>query len=555
MTLLDQFRKNLPRSTFVPNFKPLIKAIEANAELFKDLNPGPPPEALIRDAFRKFLMLAKGKQGGCGLSWMEMAVLCWSLRNPHNGVTILSNAGMFNALMNCVHEKQKEGSFTSYPWHGLYIAYMGFSPWADPDKTVEQENWNKLGKFLHSSFKKLKEETSFTPRWMDAISQYQFVLNGDVTTELAQKLLALGSMQNELSQQLDLPATSWFWPRLLLRQVELLAKQDNAAFKRDLIKVLPEINKHKLNEAMVEVLERYAKCDTTEANDDLKLAAIGLWGSPMIPSNAKAKWLVWVSDDVLAMVKRWQITGFVREFFKDSANGVRRFEFWMQFLNQITNLYLALGADGRKKFTGLIKNQNEHHYTLTGAGAGNNAFIIQIGNNYFVEFGEFGKCWAYTEQTIRPVLRFKSIGYNELRNPDASLFTDDDGNKNGISHRGQWENRLLPAIDELGGIPDILSLPQIIDRYELVSEKRSTGDTWVRAKNGNKAITNDGILGTLLTKYGFNFIARNQAFYRAHNWSHTMAVCPGCGTNLKITPNKPGFAICPSCHTNFPVSV
>ena len=551
MSLLALFRAGLPDVSAQSDLVTIKKSIEKNKERFKDMEPGPPLGELTQESIKKFLLFAsKPTRGGLGFSWMEMSALCWGLFTPVPQLdkkTMLEHGRDFSCFMKCVHESKSSGALTTYPWHGLFSAYLAYSPWKHPEG---KENWEQLRLFLKDTWGELWKSTLIPPRWLEALQQNIFILSGDISKKLAKELLEDNNRRIELSAALKLPDTSWFWPRLLLAQVDLLAIKDDQHFKSEFESILQEIEKRKVNEALAKLLERYAKCETTEEHEDLKMTAIRSWGSPMVPERVTKYWNVWVSEAVLNMVKRWQVTRFVGEFFKDS----RRFEFWMQFLNQISHIHLVLGVDGRQSFRGLLAGQMEHHSDLSGAVPGNNAFIMRIGDIYLVEFGGVagGKCWAYQESTIKPMLKWHNISADDLRNPTKSLFARW-GTHDGLAHQGGWEDRFIDSFSKLDLTPDILSLSETIDRYELVTSDGPSGTQWIRTKHNNRFLANDGILGKILTKYGFEY--KKGGYYRAPDWSPDVVVCPGCSIHLRINSKKPGLASCPDCKVTFPVSM
>jgi hypothetical protein len=151
-----------------------------------------------------------------------------------------------------------------------------------------------------------------------------------------------------------------------------------------------------------------------------------------------------------------------------------------------------------------------------GAAANNNAFIMRIGNHFLVEFGIVGKCWGYAESTIKPLLQPRqagigSISYYALRAAGHCVLVGRYGQRDGLSHRGDWETHFSESFEKLGVVPDHLSVKELVARYQLdVVDRRSEGGAlWIRHAH------DVGIVAERLRELSFTFKNSREGFYAA----------------------------------------
>lgn len=494
-------------------------------EKLKDAVMGEPNPELVQQTIEKFFCWAV-EPSTEDFSWLEVALLCRGLliETPENG-SLMESEYAIKILLRRFSAQYQSQMLSAYPWQGLLNTYLNVSSSQNP---VLEENWLELRMFLINTLDKVAAQSSFKPRWLEALVSHRIVLEENATQSLAIDALQ-GRMEKveRIAQEVKIPPTSWFWPELLMSQVEAItAYPDDDRFKPAIDLVLPQLQNRKecLDDGLARILTRYAKCANLESHQELKATVVTRWKSPSLETQRN-----WerVSSEAKQMVQRWLVIEDLKDFFltlrqasDDDSLDRRRFEFWMQYLGKIDFSHLILGSDTRANFQQLMTGKVGRYSALTGTNSANNAFLIKIGSSYIVEFGGVGKTWAYDESTIRPLLKnensynsYNSISYDELRAPYRSLFLGySESEEGGLAHRGAWEGKFHRALDYLGITPDAMRLNDLLERYQIIQEKSPSGTLWVRHSYY------DGIVADFLRKQGYAFKSNAEGFHlNPHN--------------------------------------
>jgi hypothetical protein len=500
----------------LPAFDESIQQIEAVGKQvekkLKDVVMGEPNPQLVQQTIKKFFDWASVRTT-TKFSWLEVALLCRGLlvETPDN-CTLIQSSTAFKTFIGRFIRIHKEYVMSSYCWQGLLNAYLNSSPSQDPSIT---DNWHELRLFLQDTLDTVAGQSRFKPRWLDALIEHRIVLAENATQSLAQEALQ-GQRErvDRIAHEVNIPSTSWFWPELLMSQVAVVIAYSDEAFKSSVNLILAQLKEREecLDEGVSKILDRYVKCANAEPHQELKIMAVSRWKSPSL--ERQSGW-VRVSPEAKRMVQRWLVVEDLKDFFltlrqesDDDSLDRRRFEFWMQYLDQISYSFLILGPDTRTSFQYLLTEKVGRYSSLTGTNRANNAFLIRIGTSYIVEFGGIGKTWAYGEAKILPLLNYKSVRYDDLRAPYRSLFNGYvEAKDGGLSHQGSWEEKFHRALSYLNISPDTIGLDEFLKRYQIKFEKLPSGTLMVRH------FYSDGTVANFLRKQGFRFKSRVDGFY------------------------------------------
>ncbi len=466
----------------------IVDAKDVITEQLREFGPPEPSDEIVMLAIQAFVAWSRGRRRET-LSWLETALVCWGLLTPIAGLretTILESKPLFAGLLRLLDAQGEAGKITPYLWRGLLNAYLSY-------RDDKNENWKALRHYLNKSLPVLAAETNIRPAWLDALNGiHRSILDKAPFDAYRKEVFSKHRpMVASLSEQLNIPETSWFWPGLLLQGIADLVVTNDNDFKSKIDVVLAHIKDHESchDEGLSILLDRYARCATTEPHEGLKFRAVARWRSPIL--STQRDWAR-VKPETKRMIQRWLVLEDLQDFFKilhaDDGMNRRRYEFWMQFLDQMSYVHLVLGRRARESYPELLGKKLGRYSHLTGATSTNNAFIMRIGDCFFVEFGEVGKCWGYEENTARRLIpntrHVGSISYHDLREAGQSLLVNRWGQRDGLAHQGDWEWYFLQSLKRIGIVADAMSLRELTERYQLqVSDRRKgSGAFWVRHK-------------------------------------------------------------------------
>jgi hypothetical protein len=155
------------------------------------------------------------------------------------------------------------------------------------------------------------------------------------------------------------------------------------------------------------------------------------------------------------MVTGWLKLKLMRDFFRllsaDGTNDRRRLEFWLQYMDQISDMYFALGGDALYSADPDFKQiraemKGRLLYLHASGSPSNNAFLMSIGNYMLVEFGEKGNAFFAFDK--RSGLPFKLDGYiagntTQLKHDSYELRL-----RHADTNEGTWEERFRRELEE-----------------------------------------------------------------------------------------------------------
>lgn len=282
-------------------------------------------------------------------------------------------------------------------WRGLLDGYLRY----DPDKaaTTGRSNWGLLREYLNDNLSGL-ERRGQPPDWLAVVDGHANILTEDPCGRYGAGLVeGLDDPLEPLRRELSAGDSSWLVRRIFEAQIAAAVEFDDRRLRRALPRVLELIDTHPLlaDAALARVLDRYADVVPLEIEPLLRDASVSRWGNPWLGWNDQ-KWTL-VRPETRQMVSSWLKLRLIEAFFgllsEDKANDQRRIAFWKKQVDDIQDMYFALGeaayTDPRPDFRALHQEMKGRVLKLeNGGGARNNAFIMRIGGHVFVEFGEKG---------------------------------------------------------------------------------------------------------------------------------------------------------------------
>lgn len=482
----------------------MLKKQQEISNILKNAKVEKPNPLVIQQTLEKLLRHLSGSNEA--FSWLELAFLCWGLNNNivnFSEKTILSSNKGFKAFQTLLHDAKQRGTFTAYLWQGLWFVFLNFN---DRSVPIARQNWECLRKDLRDSLPDLLTTMKFIPLWLEAVERYPIIFEPDLTQKLAQQALSNSyAVIQRMAEELNIPSTSWFWPDLLYAQITIILTYPDDAFKSYLNPLIEQLSKHSeyLDTGLAQLLDRYAKSSDDSVHSELKSLVVQRWKSPALEKQRE-----WerVKPETKTMVQRWLVREDIQDIFQQLVDDHRRYEFWMQFIDQIDYTFVWLGSYAQRAHPHLLKSRIDRCSSLSGTKAENNALLMKIGKVYIVESGAVagGKCWAYPSELITPLLQRRTIDYQSLRNPYKCLWHTLDG----LAHVGKWEHNFLEALGYLRITPTLMNFEELIARYQIKVETLPSRCELIRHKYGVGTLANE------LNKHGFIYNFQQNGFYR-----------------------------------------
>lgn len=395
-------------------------------------------------------LLKLRKEGSKALTRMDCYALCWGLTERcGNFLPLIEDPVLFSQFLDLLWQRPP----SILAWRGLLDAYFRH----DPDTPAGE----KLRVWLKENSDSLWARTRPAVRevldWLKVLRDNPPLLSKNPCRFYAEQALN----DNDCKQIERLKALvhegSWFWPKLILSQIEIASRWQDEKFKRMLQFLIEQLQKHETvaDEGLKALLIRYQRCQDRAPHELLKDFAVTQWGSPQL--HRQVKWAL-VPEEVKVMVSQWLVLEDLEDFFlrlqADDRADQRRLDFWRRFLRQISYSRIVLGSslwsshdmDWRE----FLEKKRERVSRLDGGGGSKNAFIMKIGRYYFVEFSETGDaCYGYAENRTPFSFESKSFRYPaDLKNSKRVFW-----GRHADGHE-RWEEKFLEELSNLGIYPD-----------------------------------------------------------------------------------------------------
>jgi hypothetical protein len=350
-----------------------------------------------------------------------------------------------------------DSRLSSLHWKGLLTGYFQYSPSEDNSSCAGRGNWKSLGSFLSQSFSGIYQGSSYKPSWMEVLSSNLNLLQEKPCQKYADSVLHGDDSEiQRLKTELRIPDESWFYRELIFSPIDLIEGYNDDGFKEHINRIIPTLRDNKVyrENGLARLLTRYYRCASKEAHEGLKQFSLEVWGSPQL-----TRQVGWghVDPKVKEMVQGWLVLEDIRDFFDlsrtERTSDKRRFDFWLKYIKQIQYSRIVLGSRA-------YESQERDYRNLRDRRRGrlsrllswdDNAFIMKIGEYYFVEFSKTGNaCYDYRENSLPFQMERAEYRLSDLKRKNAAVFR-------GI-HRdtwfGNWEEEFARELENLGIYPD-----------------------------------------------------------------------------------------------------
>ena len=384
-----------------------------------------------------------------------LKLVCYGMaqRPQPSGPCVLENASLTDQLLKSLERLNVQGSFRQFRrcCQGLLSVYFAENPFDAKGKRLAS-GWIRVRDFLMRALRDLTRGER-APDWAGALNDHANLLSDTPCDKYGKAFLAGNKELFESAcTRLGISSNSWVREQVILSAVKSATELDDSGFTSrigELLKLLESAPSLK-RPGLVMILDRYARNESRLSQLALQTVALTELGNPLLKSMSH-RW-DGISPAAKEMVGEWLKAKVVEQFFQllshDGATDQRRVKFWSSYVPVIENIWLVLGSAARSNlnqdFKELRRLMGDQALRLEGGSYKNNAFVMKIGRQYIVEFGEKGNAvYVYSEG----LLPFQLSGELHLSNDLKS------GTRR-LHHRDghvRWEDRFrselkLPAV-------------------------------------------------------------------------------------------------------------
>lgn len=433
----------------LPLPKPLKLAQRAQqlSTQFDEGAPATPPSQARIEA------LGRLRDARVDLTRKDWHLISWGLCDDCGLAALpLETDSMFNKVMHYVDAEALKG-MSRKVWFGLLHSYFAY-PQEAPHLHA---NWGVLRGKLAATLPALLRHQKREKAWATALENHVELLTADAGKALGKAFLNRDiDVAQEIATYLPIPATSWLWRSVIHAQLALLETSGDDDFLGmiDTMLELALTHPRYLDMILSSVLTRYAKSGHREVPHlELKQFALDQWQNPQI--NSANRWTS-VTEDVRRMVLKWFAQADLEQFFSllQGEGGVDRprLLYWLRFVDQITYTRIVMGGDAFSNRSAdfadfRTKNKGRFSQLISGDGA-NNAFVMRIGNYYFVEFsGKGNACYIYSSSNLPFDPETRTFQLLNLKSKLAAIDR--------ILHLSDWQNKADIQLRRLGILPYI----------------------------------------------------------------------------------------------------
>lgn len=370
----------------------------------------------------------------------------------------------FTGLLQYYERRFSESSMGRLSWYWLFLSYFSIDI-DNANNEISQKNIENLRRFLHNTHTRFTESQDFLPEWAKLLREHTNILSDKPCDRYAEAYLRENYNEiNAIIRGFSIPNTSWFWHQLTLSIVRYVTGLKNDAdFKQQIPSLINFLEKHKgyRDEAIKLILERFYQCADKSPHNQLRdyLIRPDVWRNPKLRNTGIASKWRHVDENVWRMVFNWVNHEHLRLFFEiiSGRHGARkdRFEFWSQYIEQITFTKLVFGATTQRQkqlnpeIRKLFVEEEGVYAALTSNNEDLDAFIIQIENYIFVEFSMNGNAaFIYKINEMQFNLNDRKMNDKAYGNGLKAAQQDK------IIHNHNWQVAARSRLMKLGIYPD-----------------------------------------------------------------------------------------------------
>ena len=346
-------------------------------------------------------------------------------------------------------------------YRGLLTSYFSYDPEAQYAKDSGPEHWKRLRRYLNDHISEL-QTPGINPNWIAVLHEHRNLLTEDPCSRYGEALLDGASDEfEEAGRHLGFSGTSWVARAVVNARIGAAIHRPDHEFKAHLPELLKLLSDRRyaplLNASLAKLLERYAKTQPLVIHHELRNFAVEHWKNPWLPINQN-RWAL-VSESIRKMVGSWLKLDLMKNFFEllsaDGSNDTRRLKFWIDYIDEINDMYFALGKyamqNQEASFIAIRNKMAGRLLRLSGTGRENNAFIMTIGNTVFVEFGMQGNA-AYIYPLKELPFELDGVRDINLKALKDTVVGDRLYHKDNVHNYDQWERRFNAYLYQNFGI-------------------------------------------------------------------------------------------------------
>jgi hypothetical protein len=334
-------------------------------------------------------------------------------------------------------------------YQALLSAYFGFPLFQADPKT--KAGWLRLRDWLDAQLRNLAKGAERLPSWLAALIEHKNLLKDSPCDRYGSSLLAGDTKEfNFAMNSIGIASDSWVPEEAIVAQIKASITLDNNRFIENLPVVLSVLSgrsgieppKSLKMRCIGMLVSRYARVLGKPEHILLRDAAVAYIGNPWLK---KAIWDSVVLDEqgnsdtaawemVYGWLKRRLITDFFELLSEDGSGDSRRLDYWLRFEPFIEDMWFALGSGARlnnsEGFRDFRVRASGRLVNLDGTTFDNNAFVMRMGDNLAVEFGEAGNAfYLFKMSQLPPKLSQKlqsgqervDLAVHELKNRSYAL--------------------------------------------------------------------------------------------------------------------------------------
>nr|WP_229289101.1 EH signature domain-containing protein [Burkholderia pseudomallei] len=438
------------------------KPVREAERIFQGYAKATPSKEDAYDAARAFL---RGRELDSWQRDLVASALAVPVREQNEAVVL--GSGRFPALLATYEQEAKRGDLWRLTWHGLLYSYFNFDPTVTKDEAT-QNGWEALRSFLARTWPLVDRDADNTvvPDWINVLRKESDVLTDKPVAKYASAYLRGDTTAtDQISVDLGIPPSSWFWHALVLSTVKLAIENRNDDVFRGHISMLLRLIESKpafRDEALEAILIRYHACKDARQEDHLRdyVCQPSVWKNPKLRAAGLATAWNRVPDPVWEMVLNWVNEQNLKDFFdilaaRNNADE-GRLAFWSKYLKQITWTRLVFGAETmalkhrNPEIRALIAREEGAYAQLTGKKEVD-AFMMQIGSYVIIEFSKKpNACYVYKVDAL-PFERYAKYYHGGTSDLSTGFHQRCPAR---IVHTPGWEKRADIELSGLGIRPD-----------------------------------------------------------------------------------------------------
>lgn len=438
-TSLNAFRRDaVGLQLALPAPTRLAREADRVALLFEQGAPRQPDREQRIDA------LARLRRGTGNLEPRDWTLIAWGLCDDcgASGKPIDEQL-LFDAVMAHTDGWIAKREVPRRRWFGLLHSYLAF----DGDNPLAHRNWLRLRACLTTTLEILIGGLRRPKLWSRMLDTHRDLFSDEAGRSL-RDIVFHGSadVQEQLQKTLPIPENSWLWRRVVAFQIAYLNALDDARFIEAIPRMVVFLRSRPLysDDILAALLTRYCQSARRgESHEALKNEAFTRWKNPQLRTSTR--WSM-VEPPVRAMVLRWFAKEDLEHFFSllqgSGQVDQARLRYWLRFVDQIVYTRILLGPDAYRNpspdFRDFRSKNAGRFGRLIGGQSHNNGFIMQIDDQYFVEFSGTGNaCYAYSKKQ----LPFEPTAQELHANNQLKKVIKDPTNliDNRILHSSGWE--------------------------------------------------------------------------------------------------------------------